>query len=886
MRAILLATTLSLLATTAGAQTAAPAATAAPTIAADPAAPKGRLSDAAMPKAYRLDFTIQPSKPDFSGHGEIDVTVKAPTSRLYLHGRDLKVKASARVGGRTIPATFTQVDKTGTARLDFAQPVPAGAVTLVFDWTGSFGDSASGLYRVKVGDQWYSWTQFQSIDARAAFPGFDEPGFKTPFTISITTDPGSKAITNAPEQGVTRVGGLEKHQFAPTRPLPTYLVALVTGPFVHETAAIAPTPERAEPLPLGIAVTQPLKDRTAYVQAETPRIVTLLEQYFGTPFPFPKLDQIGSPIMPGAMENAGADIYGDGIIALAPDAPVSQKKVFGMVVAHELAHQWFGDLVSPVWWDDLWLNESFANWMGFRIGGEWRPELNIGVGGLEDGFSAMNTDSLTVGRPIHEPITENANIDSAFDSITYGKGGHVIAMIAGYLGDEKFGDGVRLHLKRHAYGNAATADFFKSLADAAQDPRVVTAMQSFVDQQGVPLITLKRDGNRLVASQSRYTFIGQTPQPTRWTVPFCYSVAATRKCTLIDGPSAVIDAPAGNAALMPNAGGTGYYRFDLEPADWDRLIATFPSMSGAEAIAASDSLWAAFRAGRMDAPRLLTGTAALAANADSNAALDGAQRLAGLNRRGVIPAAAVPAYRAYLDRTFAPRLAALGFDPAAGAYASDDPDRQKLRADLVSLLAHEAEDKAVLAKLSAAAQRYIAGDKAALDPTYLADGFAAIVGQGGLPAAKKIMDLGLTSEDPVVRSAALTAVADSGQPEIATWALGFGDARLRSLERATMLLRLAQARGSSAMTGDWIVENIDTLLGNANGIFAGRLAQSFATQCGADRAARIDAAVGGKIREAGAGVLDYERTLEGIRLCGALRDAKSAELGAALTAKK
>ena len=190
MRAILLATTLALLSSTAGAQTAAAPATAAPTTTADPAAPKGRLSDAATPKAYRLDFTIQPKEPGFSGHGEIDVTVKA--------------KASARVGGRTIPATFTQVDKTGTAQLDFAQPVPAGAVTLVFDWTGNFGDNASGLYRVKVGDQWYSWTQFESIDARAAFPSFDEPGFKTPFTISITTDPGSKAISNAPEQGVTR----------------------------------------------------------------------------------------------------------------------------------------------------------------------------------------------------------------------------------------------------------------------------------------------------------------------------------------------------------------------------------------------------------------------------------------------------------------------------------------------------------------------------------------------------------------------------------------------------------------------------------------------------------------------------------------------------------
>ncbi len=184
------------------------------------------------------------------------------------------------------------------------------------------------------------------------------------------------------------------------------------------------------------------------------------------------------------------------IIFLAPGATTGDKQTFGMVVAHELSHQWFGDLVTPAWWDDIWLNESFANWMGYRIGNEWRPELKIGVGALDEGFSAMNTDALLVGRPIHQPINDNSEIDSAFDNITYGKGGQVVAMIAAYLGDEKFKEGVRLHLKRHAYGNATSEQFFQSIADAAKDAEVLAAFKSFVDQPGVPLVSLRRDGSK------------------------------------------------------------------------------------------------------------------------------------------------------------------------------------------------------------------------------------------------------------------------------------------------------------------------------------------------------------------------------------------------------
>ena len=338
------------------------------------------------------------------------MTLNRAAKSIYMHGRDLTVSsATATVNGKTVPAKWTQVDKTGTARLDFPQELPAGKATLKFDYNGAFNDSASGLFHVKVGDKWYSWTQFESIDARAAYPGFDEPGFKTPFTVSVKTHPGYVVVGNAQQVSVTKAaGGLEKHQLAPTRPLPTYLVAVDTGPFKHTTGTIAPDAERSAPMPYGAVATQAQADKMDYVMAETPRIVSLLENYFGEPFPFPKLDQIGTPIMPGAMENAGADTYGDSIIYLQPGATTGDKQAFGMVVAHELSHQWFGDLVTPAWWDDIWLNESFANWMGYRIGNEWRPELNIGVGALGEGFGAMNTDALTVGRPIHQTMNDNS----------------------------------------------------------------------------------------------------------------------------------------------------------------------------------------------------------------------------------------------------------------------------------------------------------------------------------------------------------------------------------------------------------------------------------------------------------------------------------------------
>jgi len=883
MRAIALSVA-ALFSTTAIAAVPAPKATA---IVADANAPKGKLPEVAAPTAYRLDFTILPESARFSGHDEIDVTLKQAAKSIYMHGRDLNVtKAVAIVGGKTVPAKWVQVDKTGTARLDFAEEIPAGAVTLKFDYSAPFGDSASGMFHVKVADKWYAWTQFESIDARAAYPGFDEPGFKTPFTVSVTTHPGLVVVGNAPEVSVTKAaGGMEKHQLAPTKPLPTYLVAVDTGPFVHKKGMIPADTNRSAPMPYGAVATQAQKDKMDYVMAETPRIVSLLENYFGQEFPFPKLDQIGTPIMPGAMENAGADTYGDDIIYLAPGATTGDKQGFGMVVAHELSHQWFGDLVTPAWWNDIWLNESFANWMGYRIGNEWRPELNIGVGALGEGFSAMNTDSLLVGRPIHQTIATNGEIDSAFDNITYGKGGQVVAMIAAYLGDEKFKQGVRLHLNRHRYGNATSEQFFQAIADAAKDPQVLAAFKSFVDQPGVPVVDIRRSGAGLTATQSRYAFLGTNAPAQMWTIPLCVRVGAAKQCQLLSAKTASIAAPAGGV-IMPNAGGTGYYRFNLEPADWQALIASSAQLPPGEALATTDSLWAAFRAGKAPASWLVEEARAMAGNPSSEVSVVPGDALAGFKRRGLIGAESEPAYRSLISSIYAPRLAAVGFDPKFGVYAKEDPDKQKLRQELVELVALEAHDDAVRSQLKRAADQWLGGDTQALDPGFRDVAMAVLASDGGLPTAKMLVEKGLSSEDGTVRAATLRAAATSGHPDVANYLLSLSDKRMRSFDRIGLIFGLAQTAGTRDLAGDWILKNYDKLAASGNGIFiTSRLPGALSSQCGAAQADRVEKVLGPAIEKADVGVLTFRRTLESIRNCGILKQAKSGEIAAALNAK-
>ena len=876
MRAALLATTILSLAFTNPAQ----ADSAAVALPVSVPVPLGQLTDAVRPSAYRLDLTVNPDKERFSGHVEIEATLKASTSIVDLHGRDLVIhKVAAIVGGKMFAGSWAALDQTGVARLTFAAPLPAGPVTFTFDYDAPFENSPAGMFRVKVGDDWYSWTQFESIDGRAAFPSFDEPGFKTPFTVTLRTKPGQVAVSNAPEISKLLENGLEVHRFAPTLPLPTYLVAMMVGPFAVVEGVVPPTPQRAAPLPLRIVSTRQNADKLAFALEGSKGIVAHLEDYFGQPFPYPKLDQITSPIMPGAMENAGADLYNDAILVMDDKASTDQKRTVGMVVAHELAHQWFGDLVTPVWWDDIWLNESFANWMGYRIGNQWRPDLNIKAGALAEGFNAMSTDALLAGRPIHQPITTNAQIDEAFDSITYGKGGHVVAMIAAYMGDAKFRDGVRRYMAAHKYGNATSTDFFKAMAEAAGDPRIIPAMQSFTDQQGVPLVTFSGGkGGKYSVSQSRYVRLGTSAPVTRWSIPLCVRRSIEARCELMTEATMPL-AFKGRGQLIPNVGGTGYYRFELPKKDWDALIARADQLPGGEALALADSLSASFRAGRASASQLAALARKLVDNPDGYASEAGVDGLDALYSSGMMDEAAKLAYRKFIGQLYRPRLAAMGFTPKADAYAGETPEKSQKRLQIVGRLAGAARDASVRSQLAAAAGAFLGGDKTALDPALYAPALEAWLAAGGIDAAKQLADRALASQDPLLRPTALAAVAESGDAGVAKWLLDeFKDDRLRRSERVGLVRGVIQTSATRDLGFEWLGRNFDTLMSSGGGIFfAARLPAMLGGYCSAARADEIASML--RPRMTGkTGALELERTIERVRSCGVLKDARSAEV--------
>lgn len=885
MRALLLAASVFTLAVT----TAAPATS--PASDADAAAaralapvPPGRLTDAARPLAYRIDLSVDPNKERFSGKVEIDAMLKRNTSFIDLHGRDLNMaSAVAVVNGQRYPARWFELDPSGVARLTFERTLPAGPVTLLFDYDAPFQNGPAGMFRVKVGDDWYSWTQFQSIDARAAFPGFDEPGFKVPFTVTLRTLPGHMAVSNGPEVSTTRENGMDVHRFAPTLPLPTYLVAMMVGPFSSVAGTVPATPQRKTPLPVRIVTTRQNAGQMNFALQGTKGIVRHLEAYFGQAFPYPKLDQITTPILPGAMENAGADLYNDSILIMDEKATTGQKRTFGMVVSHELAHQWFGDLVTPAWWDDIWLNESFANWMGFRIGHEWRPDLNIRAGALAEGFGAMNTDALVAGRAIHQPIETNAQIDEAFDSITYGKGGHVVAMIAGYMGDTKFRDGVRRYMAAHKYGNATSGDFFRAMAEVSGDPRILPAMQSFTDQQGVPLVTFAPDGKGgYSVTQSRYARLGSQAPATRWGIPLCVRVTmGKQQCQLLDQQSGSVR-PVGKGALVPNAGGTGYYRFELPARDWDALIAVAGKLPGGEALALDDSLYASFLAGRASPDQLVAGAINLAANPDSYASEAGIGSLEYFFNTGMLDAAGEEGYRRLVRQIYAPRVKAMGFTPRAGAYAAEDPEKSQKRVHAVNLLAETARDPVLRKQLGDAARAYLGGDKAALDPAWFGTAFGIVVEEGGLAAAKQLTEAALASQDPLFRPTALGVVSASGKEDIARWLLDeFNDPRLRRSERLGMVRGVVGSRKTRDWGFAWLQSHYEQLSGGGGIFFASRLPGMVGGYCSVAKSDEIAAFLRPKL-QGKTGALELERTIERVRSCGVLKDARGAELSAVL----
>src|SRR5512140_558637 len=425
-----------------------------------------RLPDDAAPRRYRASLEIDPSATSFAGHIEIDVTIKHAVDAVWLNAHELDIaRAVLRRDGRDLPLAVQAQPRNFVA---LAGAVPGGDATLVLDYTGkqAYG-RPQGLGRyVDAGDD-YAVTHFEPNGARRVFPCFDEPSFKVPWQLTVTVPAGRTAFTNtAVTTRDALPDGRQRFAFAATRPLPSYLIAVAVGPYETVDAGRSRTG-----VPMRIVVPHGRGGDARIAAAEVGKILAALEDYTGIPYAYDKLDHIVVPGTPmGAMEHPGLITYGSRWLLIRDGEGATARQGQVSIVAHELAHQWFGNLVTNAWWDDLWLNEAFASWLGPRTIEAVHPAMDGATERVKARVDALAADVQPSARRIRQPIVDEADMRAAFDGITYAKGATVIAMFERWLGPDVFRTGARTYLAAHADGNATAADFLAALAKITDKP--------------------------------------------------------------------------------------------------------------------------------------------------------------------------------------------------------------------------------------------------------------------------------------------------------------------------------------------------------------------------------------------------------------------------------
>ena len=628
-----------------------------------------------------------PDSPKFQAKIDIDVSFARRRLRcFYLNAKELEI-GSAEVNKMKL--AVEQVNENFIA-LRAPSAIPAGAAKLHFEYSGKVSPKNSeGIFVGRDGDVNYLFTQFESIDARRAFPCFDQPDFKTPWQITLHVRSADKAFANTPQVSeAAEAGGMKKVVFAPTKPLPSYLVAFAVGPFEVIDAGKA----GANGVSVRIIVPKGKINQAKYAADVTATIVDRLQNYFGIPYPYEKIDTIAVPLFFGAMENAGLITYAQGLLLADPTTDTELRhRQYASIEAHELAHQWFGDLVTLAWWDDTWLNEAFATWTASKILAEWKPEWKSRLGDLGPKFGAMSVDGLVTTRKIHQEILTNDDISNAFDDITYEKGAAVIRMFEVWAGEKQFQSGVTSYLKHYANKNARMGDFLDSISQAGQ-PRLGAAFETFLDQAGVPEISvaLECSGAPSVRlSQKRYLPIGSKGSAAQvWQVPVCVRYRSgngvEKECFLLDKTSAefkLTKARACPALIAANESASGYYISSYEGDLLDKMVAGAEFLYPAEQLTLIHDISSLAGSGDLKIGRALD-AAVKFANSPERLIAGQARGIVGRTKR-LLPPALLDNYARFVLKVFGERARSVGWSAKAG----EDQETKLLRAGLIPSVA-------------------------------------------------------------------------------------------------------------------------------------------------------------------------------------------------------
>jgi len=727
-----------------------------------------RLPSTVVPTHYTLAFTPDLKAATFTGQESIDVTLDEPADHITLNALEIAFQsATVSAAGKQQTAIVSLDPEKEQATFTFPEKLPAGKATLSIAFTGILNDKLRGFYLSKTARRNYAVTQFESTDARRAFPSFDEPAFKAAYDISLTIDTADTAISNGPVISDTPGPAAGKHtlKFLTTPKMSTYLVAFLVGDFQCTAGEQDGVALRVCSTPDKVALTSFAMDVAKFT-------LHYYDTYFGIQYPLKKLDLIGIPdFEAGAMENFGAITFRESLLLIDPKtAPIAVEKEVALDITHEMAHQWFGDLVTMRWWDNTWLNEGFATWMENKATAAMHPEWNIDETVAGDENDTLNVDAMPTTRAIRAQANTRDEIEQMFDSISYGKASDVLLMVENYLGEETFRKGVHAYLAAHEYGNATAEDFWNAQTATSHKP-VDKIMESLVAQPGEPLLTFGAPaGDKVSVGQMRFFLSpGITPDPAqKWTIPVCFkNGSGTQECQIMTPGTSSLKIPT-TSLFFANANGKGYYRSAYPPSRYAAIVDQVETtLTPAERISLTGDEWAQMRANKATVGDYLNLVAALKADPEAGVFGNAVNAVSTIIDKVAASPEEKAALAAWIRHTFAPVYVKLG-PPSPG----DSPNTRQLRAHLFGLLGYYGKDPAILAEAGQIAENYIA-NPASVDPTLGQTALAVAAENGNAALFDRLQHVFETSTDPELQESALRLLAEFLDPALVERSLDY-----------------------------------------------------------------------------------------------------------------
>ncbi len=796
----------------------------------------GKLPKEVVPTGYSIRIVPDIDKLTFSGTETVKLSAHSPVHRLVLNALELKI-TGASLEGKALPESAIRIDeKTELLTLELPSQLAAGDHTLALSFSGKINQQGQGLFYARYQEQGSGTkkimlgTQFEATDARRLFPCWDEPVFRARFQLTAVIPENWFAVSNMPIESEKKIAGGKEVRFAATPSMSSYLNVFVAGELDLIESQSGPTQIR-------VITTKGKAEMGRYALEATAQILKYYNDYFGVPYPLPKLDQIALPGgFGGAMENWGGITYYEAALLFDPkNSSAETKQNIYEVLAHEMAHQWFGDLVTMAWWDNLWLNEGFASWMGTKCTAHFNPQWEVWlrrnlprdptrrVGITKE--QAMEGDARSTTHPIQQPIATEAEANSAFDDITYKKGQSFLRMLESFLGQDVFRDGIRRYMATHKFSNSTTADLWNALSESSGQP-IAEIAAGWTEQPGFPVVKVKRgEGGKVSLTQERFTINFRNAPPLEWKIPLTYSIDVGQApvSVLMTGKSAHLQNIPADRALKLNVKGAGNYRVEYDEPSWNLLLRTLPQMGVEDRVDLLSDAWALVQANRASVSRYfelvdkLPSSTELAEREQIINVLDFINRL-------LIGRPEREKFQAYARSILRPTFDALGWDPKA----SEPATAGNLRASLINALG-DLNDQEIIAGCRERFKRYLTNPQS-LQPD-LRPPVLAVVGRYADEATwNQLHELGLKTTSTEEKQNYYDALAGAIDPTLVKKTLPIALTDELPTSRAIFLVsRVARESDHPDIAWDFAKANMKALLAKTDALGANRYAPSLFT---------------------------------------------------------